>query len=170
MFILFENPGRKIKLIALIQFIAGAVLSIIAGIVLMTQGDVFLFFGFLLLLFGWFLFYIPALFLYAIGELVDKMTKTEENTRMLCGATISKNNDFAENKEEEENAYSFSTYSYSMSTGVRVTDNDIAREEDRVEKKSVTNSEIATRFAILQNLLIKGRITKDEYYAELITL
>ncbi len=79
----FEDPGARIKSLAITQFIIGVLIVLVFAILLITTGEFYVFLGIILVPFGTFIVYIPSLYLYSMGELIQKMTITEENTREI---------------------------------------------------------------------------------------
>ena len=82
---MFKNVGAKIKTIAKVFFWIGFVGAIIGGIAIMAEGmmdeAVALLLGLLVAGIGFMISWISSLFLYAFGELVEKTTAIERNTR-----------------------------------------------------------------------------------------
>ena len=76
---LFGNPGGKIKVVAFITFLIEAIAAVISGFYMMAEEDALA--GLLIIVVGIGVAYLSTLMIYALGELVEKMTKTEENTR-----------------------------------------------------------------------------------------
>ena len=79
---LFGNPGRKIKVVSFVWFILEVVASVIGGFVMIAEEEAFA--GLLIIILGVGVSYLFTLIMYAFGELVEKMTKTEENTRKFA--------------------------------------------------------------------------------------
>ena len=77
---MFENPGGKIKVIAIIAFIIECIGAFIVGISASASNPGGLI-GILIIIGGILASYVLNLFFYAFGDLVEKMTKTESNTR-----------------------------------------------------------------------------------------
>lgn len=160
MHIFFKNPGNKIKTIALIPFVICCVVAIICGVACMSRGGWFVVLGFAIMPPIAFFFYIPILFLYAVGEMVDKMTKAEENTREIRKALVSKNGYYEESKPQTAAVYK-------SSMDETIIDYVLAQEEDRVEMITAGNPMVAGRIATLQEMCLKGVITKQQYFEEL---
>lgn len=78
---MFENPGSKVKSIAVIWFWLIAIGSFIVGIIIMLDTDGLIGAS---ILFGGILFgYLSALGLYAFGELVENSTETRKQVENL---------------------------------------------------------------------------------------
>ena len=80
---MFENIGRKIKSLAVIDFVLGSILCIIAGLALIIQSDRYnptATAGFIVLIAGPLVFWISSFCLYGFGELIEK---TCENNALL---------------------------------------------------------------------------------------
>ncbi len=75
---MFENIGKKIKSLAKIVFVIEAAFLGFVGLVLMLDGNGE---GFLVLVAGVLGAWISGLFLYGFGEIIDKLTDIEKNTR-----------------------------------------------------------------------------------------
>lgn len=106
---MYENIGGKIKNLAKGIFIIETCASIIGGIVLMSMGVYLVGMGLLLCLIGPAVAWISSWFLYGIGEIIDKLTAIEINTRNY-NMNKSERNEVAGNKsgfEESENSNSF---------------------------------------------------------------
>lgn len=76
---LFGNPGGKIKVVAFVTFLIEAIASVIGGFYMMAEEEALA--GLLIIVVGVGVAYLSTLMIYALGELVEKMTRTEENTR-----------------------------------------------------------------------------------------
>lgn len=76
---MFNNIGRKIKMLAEVLCWIGIILSVSIGILSLFGGIVyFLSFGFILLFLGPLLSWIGSFLLYGFGELVVKTTRIAE--------------------------------------------------------------------------------------------
>ena len=82
---MFENIGKKIKSLVLIITRIEFALFIIIGICLIFSSNVLLglLVGGLGCLFAW----LSSLFIYAFGEIVDKLQDIERNTRLISQYT-----------------------------------------------------------------------------------
>ncbi len=77
---LYENIGKKIKVLAIFTFIIEAIAAIIFGLFIISKGPVFfrgsaqptILYGFLIAFFGPIVSFVLSWFLYSWGELVDK--------------------------------------------------------------------------------------------------
>lgn len=154
--IFFKNPGTKIKKMAIVWFVFCVVIAVICGIALMTRGGGFVVLGFVIMPPIAFFFYVPILFLYAIGELVEKTTKTEENTR---------NNQAFNETNTQHTAPKFASVNSSLDESI--INFSIGLEEDRVEAIASANPIIAGRLAVIQEMLENEVITKVQYFEEL---
>lgn len=161
---LFENPGRKLKALALLEFLLIAFACVAYGIYLMIKGNEYAVIGFFSIPVGILLAYISALFLYALGELIDKMTQTEENTREICRTGLLERRDRLDKECDDEYDCQDTMEEY---TEDDVIAREIEIEEGRVEAKAVLIENIAIRLATLKELLSQGRITEKEYLNEL---
>ena len=80
---LYENIGGKLKGLAKAMFIVETVAAIAGGIALIAIDEDLMLYGLLVLLVGPFVAYLGSWFLYAFGELVEKMCRNESNTRVI---------------------------------------------------------------------------------------
>ena len=78
---MYGNIGKKIKCLAIAMFIAEAVTLVIWGMVLIAIDEYLIAIGLLMVFFGPLVAWISTWLLYAFGELVDKATAIERNTR-----------------------------------------------------------------------------------------
>ena len=78
---MYGNIGKKIKGLAIAMFIAEAVTLVIWGMVLIAIDEYLIAIGLLMVFFGPLVAWISTWLLYAFGELVDKATAIERNTR-----------------------------------------------------------------------------------------
>ena len=79
---MYDNIGEKIKGLAKGFFIAGAVLTFIAGVSVMAVDEDLIVIGLPVMLLGPIISWISSWMLYGFGELVDKVCDIELNT---CG-------------------------------------------------------------------------------------
>jgi len=78
---MYDNIGGKIKGLAKASFIVVAIAEAITGIALMaTDGDLILY-GFLVMVVGPIVAWVSSWLLYGFGELIDKASEIERNTR-----------------------------------------------------------------------------------------
>lgn len=86
---MYENIGGKIKMMAKITAIVLAAAAVIAGIavLIVTEGDGALI-ALPIMIIGPFFAWISSFILYGFGELIDKVSEIERNTR--GGATKSR--------------------------------------------------------------------------------
>ena len=78
---MFENIGRKIKSLAVIDFVLGSILCIIAGFALIIQSDRYnptATAGWIILVSGTLGSWISSLFVYGFGELIEKTCENNE--------------------------------------------------------------------------------------------
>ena len=78
---MYDNIGEKIKGLAKVIFILGAVLSFIAGFILILSYLILIFAGLLICILGPIFSWILSCVLYGFGELIDKACDIERNTR-----------------------------------------------------------------------------------------
>ena len=78
---MYDNIGRKIKGLAKAIFIAQGISMAITGIVLMCIDEDLILYGILSLILGPVLAWISSWLLYGFGELIDKVSDIEKNTR-----------------------------------------------------------------------------------------
>lgn len=194
---LFGNPGRKIKVVSFVWFILEVVVSVIGGFVMIAEEEAFA--GLLIILLGVGASYLSTLVLYAFGELVEKMTKTEENTRKqnfynsfnasyqgdLYAQTTQQyapqyNQQYTQyNQQQYAPQYTQQQYTpqynqeYAPQYNQAYTqtaydvDQELTIEENRVERLAAYNSFVANSYAELQNKLLNGVISKNQYLAQL---
>ena len=110
---MFDNIGGKIKALAKVVCFLGIAGSVIAGLVAMAQaGEVSkysddvatatAFSGFLIMVIGSLLSWIGSFFTYGFGELIEKATEIEKNTR---GETQSTGVLYTENESDKATGY-----------------------------------------------------------------
>ena len=81
---MFNNIGKKLKTIAWVVLIIGFVATVVSVIPMMVDDWIFEEMWpmvLLILLFGPVLSWLASIGVYAFGEVVEKLTKIEENTR-----------------------------------------------------------------------------------------
>lgn len=88
---MYDNISNKIKGLANAIFIIEAILSFVLGIILLSNEE--LLYGFLTLAIGPLIAWISSWVLYGFGELIEKVSAIEQNTRNLDKSNISKYND-----------------------------------------------------------------------------
>lgn len=79
--IMFDNIGKKIKSLANVLCWVGIIAYVIAAIIMFSIDEDFIGIGFLLLFVGPFMSWISSFFMYGFGELIDKVSDIERNTR-----------------------------------------------------------------------------------------
>ncbi|MBQ4648006.1 MAG: hypothetical protein IJB76_02460 [Clostridia bacterium] len=78
---MYDNIGGKIKGLAKIIFVVEAIVAIITGSVIMdSDNDLFLV-GLLVMVMGGIVAWVSTWLLYGFGELIDKTSAIERNTR-----------------------------------------------------------------------------------------
>ena len=85
---LFKNIGKKIKALAKWAFIVLSILSISGGFAMVILGAVyylssFIAFGFVCMIVSPLIWYISSFVLYGFGELIDKTSQNEQNTKKI---------------------------------------------------------------------------------------
>lgn len=81
---MFNNIGKKIKVLALIFFILEVTAIEISSLVLMAEGyDEEIVMGIFLMFLGPVVAWVSSWFLYGYGELIAKTAETEKNTRAI---------------------------------------------------------------------------------------
>ena len=80
---LYIDIGKKIKNLAKWTFIFEAIGAIITGLVLLFTDEGLILYGLLTLICGPIIAYVGSWILYAFGELVDKTSENEKNTRNI---------------------------------------------------------------------------------------
>lgn len=79
---MFNNIGKKFKVLAKVMFWLQAIGAVITGIILLAEGeDETLIYSLLLILVGPLYAWISSWFIYGFGELIDKAADIEYNTR-----------------------------------------------------------------------------------------
>ncbi len=74
---MYSNIGKKIKALAVVTFLIIAIPSVIGGVILATEDPI----GILLIIGGPLVAWITSWFTYGFGEIIDKLTDIERNTR-----------------------------------------------------------------------------------------
>ena len=77
---MYTNISNKIKIAAKVFFIVVTIVSVISGIAVMTDED-FVLYGILTIIFGTALALLFSWLIYGFGELIEKTSKIETNTR-----------------------------------------------------------------------------------------
>ena len=78
---MFNNIGKKIKVLATILFFVEAAAAVITGISLMAADEFLIPTGFLVMMVGPVVVWILSWFMYGFGEIIDKLSAIEKNTR-----------------------------------------------------------------------------------------
>ena len=73
---MFKNIGKKVKILAWVEFIAGIILSIILGISTIIEGAIIV--GLISIALGVFVSWLATLVLYAIGQTAENTEKILE--------------------------------------------------------------------------------------------
>ena len=106
---MYENIGSKIKGLATTIFVIEAIASVILGIVLLATDEALILLGIITLIGGPIVAWVSSFLLYGFGELIDKTSKIEENTRRDGNDSILSENvktvsfSTINNESEEEN-------------------------------------------------------------------
>lgn len=79
--VMYNNIGAKIKTLAKLIFIVFAILSVIVAFMFMATDEEFIFFGVLMLFVGPLVSWVTSWILYGFGEIIEKVTQIEINTR-----------------------------------------------------------------------------------------
>ena len=90
---MYDNIGEKIKSLALLIFIIGVIVSVVAGVaILLLDGEIFIVLGILIIATGSFIAWISSCFAYGFGELIDKTgeTKAKSNYKIMDKTKISR--------------------------------------------------------------------------------
>ena len=87
---MFNNIGKKFKVLAKVMFWLQAIGAVITGIILLAEDDELLIYSLLLILAGPLYAWISSWFLYGFGELIDKAADIEYNTRRGNGKGASR--------------------------------------------------------------------------------
>jgi biopolymer transport protein ExbB/TolQ len=98
---MYENIGKKIKGLAKGIFIAEAIGMFVAGIALMAIDDNLIIYGLIMMLLGPVVAWVSSWLLYGFGELIDKTSDIERNTRGRKSVNAAEDN-FAESTEAAE--------------------------------------------------------------------
>ena len=78
---MFENIGKKIKALAQTLCWIGIVASVIGGMAAIASGEELAFIGLIIIIAGSLISWISSFAMYGFGELIDKVTAIERNTR-----------------------------------------------------------------------------------------
>ena len=78
---MYDNIGGKIKGLAKASFIVAAIAEVITGIALMAADEDLILYGLLVLVVGPIVAWVSSWLLYGFGELIDKASDIERNTR-----------------------------------------------------------------------------------------
>ena len=79
---LYQDIGKKIKSLAKGLFVVEAIAAVVGGSIYGASGDEFDFFvGIIIIFSGIICAYVSSMFLYGFGEVIDKLTCIESNTR-----------------------------------------------------------------------------------------
>ena len=80
---MYDNIGGKIKGFAFVSFFILTIASVISGIGIWSSDDDYIMLGILVMVLGPFLSWMLSWLLYGFGELIDKVTEIEKNTRFF---------------------------------------------------------------------------------------
>lgn len=78
---MYDNIGGKLKGLAKVTFVIIAIAVIIIGIALMTSDEDLIVAGLLVIVLGLVSAWVSTLMTYGFGELIDKVSNIERNTR-----------------------------------------------------------------------------------------
>ena len=81
---MYDNIGKKIKVLAKAVFIVEAICAIIGGIITLITDEDLILFGILLLFLGPLVAWVSSWLLYGFGELIDKVGDIELNTHGMA--------------------------------------------------------------------------------------
>ena len=79
---MFDKFGRKIKKIAKTLRWVGIILSISVGVGLLFDSYIW-YVGLIIIVFGCSITYINSVFIYGLGEIIEKLTEISKNTKIL---------------------------------------------------------------------------------------
>lgn len=77
---MYDNIGGKIKGLAKALFIVAAIAEVITGIALMASDEELIVYGLLVMVVGPIIAWVSSWLLYGFGEIIEKLTKIEQNT------------------------------------------------------------------------------------------
>ena len=98
---MYDKIGRKIKALATVSFLVGAITAFIAGVVLLVDEQIGL--GLIIMLCGPVVAWVGSWLLYGFGEIIDKLCEIEQNTRGgQIRPTAKEENKAAEKARQEE--------------------------------------------------------------------
>lgn len=80
---LYDNIGGKVKRLAKWTFIVGTIGALIIGLALIFIYEDLILYGFVTLIYGSIVAWVSSWTLYAFGELVEKTSENENNTRNI---------------------------------------------------------------------------------------
>ena len=78
---MYDNIGKKIKIMAKVIFVIGLIISLIAGFIIIGISQQLVLISLLIFVVGPIFFWISTWLLYGFGELIDKTCDIERNTR-----------------------------------------------------------------------------------------
>ena len=78
---MYDNIGGKIKGLAKVSFVVEAVITVITGIILMVADEDLILSGLLVMVVGPIVGWVSSWMLYGFGEIIDKVSDIERNTR-----------------------------------------------------------------------------------------
>jgi len=74
---MFDNIGKKMKTLASLEITLGIVVSIIIGIIVMSE---VLLLGIVVIIVGSWISWVSSIFMYGFGELIEKTSEIAHNT------------------------------------------------------------------------------------------
>lgn len=78
---MYKNIGKKIKGLAKATFVVEAIAAVVTGISLMASDEDLILYGLLVFLVGPIVAWVSSWLLYGFGELIDKASDIERNSR-----------------------------------------------------------------------------------------
>ena len=133
---LYGNIGGKIKTLAKILFVVEAIAAVITGLVLAAYDIIYIF----ILPAGPVVAFVTSWILYAFGELVEKTSDNEANTRAIVGLLEEKES--AERKEEKKSSSASSVTEKKQ--GTRAPEKVIPQADNRSKKTSYVANDDGT--------------------------
>ncbi len=94
---MFDKVSSKLKMVASIFVIIGSLASFISSIVLFTGEKIAV--GIVVLICGIFLSWVSALLIYGFGELIEKASQIEKNTRYSATQEVINGGSIENNQE-----------------------------------------------------------------------
>jgi ABC-type antimicrobial peptide transport system permease subunit len=151
--IMFNEPGKKIKRIAIGAFIVESIAAFIGGIACMVDGGGAA--GLLIMIGGFFAAWVIAIFIYGFGQLVDKTEEIAENR----GVAIPKTTTSAPKPTPTAGAV------YTAEATSKVDNTPVYEQPKEIEPVNEQDDETVMEYKKqrLDSLYYKGAITEEEY-------